>query len=271
MRRRLDGPRFGALGAYTLLYLGFVYLPPALLPLFSFNDSIYIAFPLQGFTLRWYEEMINNPALVQAFENTLKVGGVVALVATVLGTLAAKAVTRYRVRGQKPLLAVIMLPLVIPEIVLGISLLTSINRLDLPLSLVTIALGHTVICMPFAMLVMISRMEGFDASVEEAALDLGENPWMVFWRVTFPLIFPGVLASLLLTFTISFDEFILAFFLAGDQVTLPIYIWSQLRFPQKLPQVLALGAAILLASFVLVSLAEVIRRRGVQLPSRSGV
>lgn len=271
MRAALEGRRFGRLGAYTLLYLVFIYLPPALLPIFSFNESIYIAFPLQGFTLKWYDEMIGNPALVRAFQNSVKVGVVVAVVSTVFGTLAAKAVTRYRVWGQKPLMAVIMLPIVIPEIVLGISLLTSINRLDVPLSLWTIGLGHTVVCIPFSMLVMVSRMEGFDPSMEEAALDLGENPWMTFWRVTFPLIFPGVLASLLLTFTISFDEFVVAFFLAGDEATLPIYIWSQLRFPQKLPQVLALGAAILVASFVVVSFAEAMRRRGIQAQARSGV
>jgi spermidine/putrescine transport system permease protein len=111
------------------------------------------------------------------------------------------------------------------------------------------------------MLVLRARLEGFDRSLEEAAMDLGETPWTTFWRVTFPISAPGVIASLLLCFTISFDEFLLAFFLAGDQLTLPIYIWSQLRFPARLPSVLALGSMILLATFILVTIANVISRR----------
>jgi spermidine/putrescine transport system permease protein len=259
-RRRL--PRIDLLGAYTGVYLIFIYLPPLLLPLFSFNNSIYITFPLQGFTLQWYENMIANPALRAAFQNSMKVGVAVAFASTIFGTLGAKAVTRYRIRGEKPIMFVIMLPLVIPLIILGISLLTVVNQLGIPLSLYTIGLAHTVLCVPLSMLVMISRMEGFDRGLEEAALDLGERPWMVFWRVTFPLAFPGILSSFLLCFTTSLDEFVVAFFLCGDQVTLPIYIWSQLRFPQKLPEVLALGATILVVSSFLVTFAQVVRRRG---------
>jgi spermidine/putrescine transport system permease protein len=206
--------------------------------------------------------MLGNPALIQAFQNSMKVGLSVAVLSTIFGTLAAKAVTRYRIRFEKPMMFVIMLPLVIPLIILGISLLTIVNQLGVPLSLYTIALAHTVLSVPLSMLVMISRMEGFDRGLEEAALDLGERPWMVFWRVTFPLAFPGLLSSFLLCFTTSLDEFIVAYFLAGDQVTLPIYIWSQLRFPQKLPEVLALGATILVASSFLVTFAEVVRRQG---------
>jgi spermidine/putrescine transport system permease protein len=268
-RRRL--PAFGVLGTYTGLYLIFIYLPPLLLPLFSFNDSIYITFPLKGFTLQWYANMIANPALVAAFQNSMKVGLAVALFSTIFGLLAAKAVTRYRIRGQKPIMFVIMLPLVIPLIILGISLLTVVNQLGVPLSLYTIGLAHTVLCVPLAMLVMISRIEGFDPGLEEAALDLGETPWMVFWRVTFPLAFPGILSSFLLCFTTSLDEFIVAFFLCGDQVTLPIYIWSQLRFPQKLPEVLALGASILVVSSFMVTFAELVRRRGTRATLLTGV
>ena len=121
------------------------------------------------------------------------------------------------------------------------------------------------------MLVLISRMEGFDKSYEEASQDLGENAWWTFWRVTFPIILPGVVASFLLTFTISFDEFILAFFLAGTDATLPLHIWSQLRFPNKLPSVLALGAIIVVVSTIIIFAAELIRRGGVQLGSKSKV
>jgi spermidine/putrescine transport system permease protein len=128
----------------------------------------------------------------------------------------------------------------------------------------TVVLGHLLICVPFAITVLMSRFDGFDKSLEEASLDLGETGWMTFWRVTFPLVLPGVISSLLLTFIVSFDEFLIAYFLAGTDTTLPIYIWGALRFPAQLPKVLALGAMIILASSVLVVLAEWIRSLGVE-------
>ena len=266
-----QGSRFGALGVYAVLYLAFVYIPVMFLPLFSFNDSIYIAFPLQGFTLEWYEQMANSDGLIDALYNSIKLGCVVAVLATILGTFAAKAVTRYKMPGRGPVITFIMLPLVIPGIILGIALLVIANMSGVGLSLYTIGLGHLMVSTPFAMLVMVSRLEGFDKNLEEASKDLGDSPWATFWRVTFPLALPGIIASLLLSFTISFDEFILAFFLSGNETTLPIYIWGQMRFPSKLPTVLALGACILMVSFVVVTFAEWYRRRGVQLKTNSGV
>lgn len=248
---------------YAVWYLAFLYIPVLFLPLFSFNDSIYVAFPLKGFSLEWYGDMINTPALLDALQNSLKVGGSVAVASTVLGLFAAKAMTRYMMPGKGGVTAFIMLPLVVPGIILGISLLVMTKSAGLDLSLFTIGMAHTLISVPFAMLVLVSRLEGFDKNLEEASLDLGEGPFRTFFRVTLPLAWPGILASLLLTFTISFDEFILAFFLAGNEVTLPIYIWSQLRFPSRLPMVLSLGATILIFSFFIVTLAEVVRRRGV--------
>ena len=264
--------RFDPLPVYAVAYMAFIYGPVLLLPLFSFNDSIYIAFPLKSFTVRWYEQMAGNAALIGALENSLKLGLVVAIVSTVLGVLAAKAATRYVLPGRGPVVGIIMLPLVVPGIILAIALLVIVRKfLDLPLSLYTIAAGHVLICVPFSMLVMVSRLEGFDRNLEEASLDLGENAWRTFWRVTFPLALPGVVASLLLTFTESFDEFLLAFFLGGNEATLPLFIFSQLRFPNRLPGVLALGTCILVASFVLVTLAEWLRRRGVQTGKGAGI
>ena len=256
---------------YAVIYLTFIYLPVLFLPLFSFNKSKYIAFPLKGFTLQWYQKMINTPDLLEALMNSVKVGITVAILSTMFGLLAAKAVTRYRIPGRGAVMGFIMVPLVIPGIILAISLLILITQLDIPLSLWTVGFAHMLLCTPFAMLVLISRMEGFDKSLEEAALDLGEGAWMTFWRGTFPIVLPGIIASLLLTFTISFDEFVLAFFLTSTDPTLPIYIWSSLRFPLKLPPVLALGATIFVLSFIVVSFAEWIRRRGVKLESSSGI
>ncbi len=262
--------KFGPLGIYTVLYLAFLYIPVLFLPLFSFNDSIYIAFPLKGFTIEWYEKMLVHEPLLNSLQNSIKLGVSVSILSTIFGTLAAKAFTRYRIPGAKPLTGFISIPLVIPSIIMGISLLVVLNSVGIGLSLITIGLGHIVICVPFSMFVMISRLEGFDRSMEEAAQDLGETPWMTFWRVTFPLVLPGIIASLLLCFTISFDEFLLAFFLGGDQPTLPIFMWSQLRFPTKLPPVLALGSTILVLSFFVVTFAELVRRRGIQMQTSSG-
>ncbi len=267
----VQGPRFGALGVYAVLYLAFIYIPVLFLPLFSFNDAVYIAFPLKGFTLQWYVDMANSDGLLAALYNSIKVGVVVAVLATTLGTFAAKAVTRYKMPGRGAVITFIMLPLVIPGIIMGIALLIIANMTGLGLSLYTIGLGHLLVSTPFAMLIMVSRLEGFDKNLEEASQDLGESAWSTFWRITFPLAIPGIIASLLLSFTISFDEFILAFFLAGTEVTLPVYIWGQLRFPTKLPTVLALGTCILIVSFVLVTFAEWFRRRGVSLKTSSGI
>ncbi len=250
------------LAVYALIYLAYLYIPVLFLPLFSFNDAIYIAFPLKGFTTQWYEQMLTNEPMHAALMNSVKVGLATAVIATLFGIFGAKAVTRYRIPGQKPIVAVIMLPLVIPGIILGVALLILVSRLGIPLSLYTVTLGHILVSIPFSMATLIARFEGFDKSMEEAAADLGDNAWWTFWRVTFPMVFPGVLASFLLCFTISFDEFITAFFLAGTEPTLPVFIWNQMRFPQKLPGVLALGACILVVSFVVVFFSQWLRRRG---------
>jgi spermidine/putrescine transport system permease protein len=259
------GLRFDLLLLYAFLYMVFIYAPVLLLPVFSLNDAIYVAFPLKGLTFKWYEQMAANTGLISALENSVKVGLIVAVVSTIFGLLAAKAVTRYELPWKGPITGLIMLPLVVPYIILGIALLSFVRQtLDMQLSLFTIGAAHLLICVPFSMLVLISRLEGFDKNLEEASLDLGETGWTTFWRVTFPLAMPGIVASLLLSFTTSFDEFLLAFFLAGNETTLPIFIYSQLRFPNRLPSVLALGTCILVVSFVVVTFSEWLRRRGVQ-------
>jgi spermidine/putrescine transport system permease protein len=183
-----------------------------------------------------------------------------------LGLSAAKAVTQYRLKGTGAALGFISLPLFVPDIVLGISLLLLLGATGLSLSLAAVVLGHLLVCVPFALTVLVARFEGFDRNLEEASADLGENGWMTFWRVTFPLMLPGIVASLLLTFITSFDEFLIAYFLSGTEATLPIYIWGQLRFPERLPMVLALGALILTTSVGLVVLAEYVRNLGAKKP-----
>ena len=257
-----------ALWLYALFYLAFLYVPVLFLPLFSFNDSQFIAFPLSGFTTRWYAGLAADGAMQQALANSLKVGAATALLSTLLGLTAARAVTRYRLRAKGAALGFIALPLFIPDIVLGISLLLLLAALELPLSLASVVLGHMLVCIPLSITVLIARFEGFDRNLEEASADLGEDGWMTFWRVTFPLMLPGILSSLLLTFITSFDEFLVAYFLSGGSATLPVYIWGQLRFPERLPMVLALGAVILTVSVALVVLAEILRNMGVKADRR---
>lgn len=250
------------LQVYAALFLIVLYVPILFLPLFSFNTSIYVRFPLEGFTTQWYRDLLQRDSILAALRNSLTVALTVSVLSTALGVLAARAITRYRLPGQGAIVTFIMLPLVVPGIILGVAMLVLISRMGVPLSLYTVALGHLVVCLPFSVATLLPRFEGFDRSLEEASADLGEPPWTTFWRVTFPIVFPGVVASFLLTFTVSFDEFVMAFFLSSTDTTLPIYIWSQLRFPREFPTVLALSSIILLFSFLLVFAALWIGRLG---------
>jgi spermidine/putrescine transport system permease protein len=262
--------RYGALTAYVIGYLVFLYGPVLLLPLFSFNNSLYITFPLKGFTFDWYRQMAGSDQLMESLQASLKVAVGVAVISTILGVLAAKALTRYYLPGRGPVTGFLMLPLVVPSLVLALALLFIMRRVfDVELSLYTVAAGHVMLCVPYSTLVMISRLEGFDKNLEEASFDLGESGWQTFWRITFPLAWPGIVSSLLLCFSASFDEYVVAAFLTGNETTMPVFIYSQLRFPQRLPGVLALGSCILVGSVVMVTLSEWIRRRGVQ-PQRAG-
>lgn len=246
---------------YALLFLAFLYVPVFLLPLFSLNDSKIIVFPLQGLTVQWYRDLATSPQLLIALGNSIKVAVVVSALATALGMLGAWAVTRYRFPGRKAAAGFIMLPIVAPLIVLAVALFTMIMASGLKLSLVTVGFGHLIVCMPFAFSVMLSRLEGFDLTFVRASRDLGESAFGTFLRVVLPLSMPGVISSLLLCFTISFDEFVVSFFLASSDATLPVYIWSQLRFPDRLPSVLALGSLILIFSVITVGAGEWVRRR----------
>lgn len=260
--------KYGLLFFYVVLYLVFLYIPSLMLPIFSFNDSIQMVLPLKDFTTRWYLEIPGRPGLVDALVNSFKLAIPVALVSTTLATLAAKSLTRYRFPGQSVAMGFIMLPMVMPGIILAVGLLVLALAVNFPLSLWTVGLAHVVMTMPFSTLVIRARLEGFGKSLEETAQDLGENAWMTFWRVTFPLILPGVGACLLLSFTASFDEFLFALFLGGNDVTLPVYMWTQVRFPKTLPTILALGTCIFLGSMLLIGTAEWLRRMGVQPDNR---
>lgn len=251
------------LSIYAVLYLLFLYAPILLLPIFAFNNSTIIAFPLSGFTTQWFRDLVGVQALHSAVLTSLKIAVITAILSTILGICAARAATRYEFRGKGGILTVIMVPLVLPEIIVAVSLLVVFLQLGLSLSSLTVILGHVLICTPFSIAILNGSFQSLDNSLEEAAIDLGETSWGAFRLVILPLVMPGIISSLLIAFTISMDEFIIAFFLSGSDPTLPVYLWSQLRFPQRLPVVMALGTILVAASILLIILAEWFRRRGV--------
>jgi spermidine/putrescine transport system permease protein len=253
--------RVSWLAVYATIYMMFLYAPVVLLPMFAFNDATIIAFPLAGFTTKWFSTLWTTETLHAAVGNSLIVAAATAILSTVLGAFAARAGARYLFPLKRGIMGLILLPLVLPEIIIAVSLLIVLVQLGLSLSLWTVIIGHVLICTPFSIAVLNSAFQGLDMSLEEASFDLGETKWGTFRRVTLPLVMPGIVSSLLICFTISLDEFIIAFFLTGTDVTLPVYIWSQLRFPTKLPSVMALGTILLVLTVTLLILSEFFRRR----------
>ena len=257
------------LRAYAIAFLAFLYAPIFLLPVFAFNDGTVIAFPLDGFTTRWFAEVFDSPELHAALFNSLIVAGASSVLSVLLGLTAARAGVRYRFPGKTAGIGLIMLPLVLPEIIVATSLLVvAVRILGLDLSLWLVIAAHVLICTPFAVAILNASFQALDPALEEAAIDLGESRASTFRLVTLPLVMPGIVAALLITFTISLDEFIIAFFLTGADATLPVYIWSLLRFPRLLPVIMALGTLLVLASVAILMLAEWNRRRGL---ARAGV
>jgi len=246
---------------FAFTYLVFLYAPSLLLPIFSFNKSQIIAFPLTGFSFQWFETLLYQDSLHQALKNSLIVAISSCILATILGTLASRATTRYDFKGKQVTLTFILAPLILPEIIVGVSLLIVLIQLGITLNVWSVILGHTLLLTPFSIIIMNSAFNNLDISLEEASMDLGENQFGTFYRVILPLVFPGIIASLLIGFTLSLDEFIIAFFLTGTDTTLPVYIWSQFRFPKKLPTTMALGTILLIVSLILLSLSEYFRRR----------
>ncbi len=251
----------GGLRIYAMLYLLFLYAPIILLPLFAFNSGTIIAFPLKGFTTDWFAQMWENATLRRALMNSLTIAVSSAIFATCLGVFAARASTRFTFPGKGPIMGFIMLPMVLPEIIVSMSLLVVLLGAGVELSILTVILGHTLICMPYAIAILSTAFASLDPSLEEAAYDLGETKWGAFRLITLPLVMPGIISALLISFTISLDEFIIAFFLAGNEPTLPTYIFSQLRFPALVPMIMALGTVLVALSIVLLALGEYFRRR----------
>ena len=244
---------------YFWLITALLYLPIVLLVIFSFNDSVLLTFPMKGFTLKWYGELFRDAELIKALYNSLLVGFGSSLVATIIGTMAAIGILRHRFIAKEFFLSIASLPLVVPYVVLGVAMLLLFRFIGIPLNLWTVGIGHVVVNIPYVLLIVAARLAGFDAHIEEAAMDLGANYWQTLFRVTLPISAPALLASFLSSFSTSFDEFALTFFLIGTDNTLPIYLYSQMRFPSRLPMVIALAAVIIFATLVTVIVLEWLR------------
>lgn len=249
--------------AYATAYLLFLYAPIILLPIFAFNNSVILAFPLEGFTAKWFGVMWADAQLFNALRNSLVVAFATAGFATFLGLFAARATTRFRFPGKGPVMGLIMLPLVLPEMILSMSLLVVFLALNINMSILTVIVGHVVFTTPLAVAILSSAFQSLDRSLEEAAYDLGETPESTFRLIILPLVMPGIVSSFLICFTVSLDEFIIAYFLSGSDVMLSAYIYGQFRFPANVPKVMALGTILVCVSVCLLAIAEYYRRRGI--------
>ncbi len=248
---------------YYWFFVVALYVPVLLLLVFSFNDSQSLRFPLEGFTMRWYNDLWEAGELLNSLKNSVIVGVFSSVVAVVFGTMAGIAIVRFDFPGKSAFLALSALPLVIPSVVVGVALLILFRQMaDVELSLWTVGLGHVVINIPTVMMMVAARLAGFPENLEEAAMDLGSSYWGAQLRVTLPICVPALVAAFLTAFTTSFDEYAMSVFIVGTETTLPIYMYSQLRFPRRLPVMVALGALIMVLSIVTIFVAERLRRSG---------
>jgi spermidine/putrescine transport system permease protein len=249
-----------ALWAFFAGLVVFLYAPIVVLIVFSFNDRTVVSFPWQGFTLRWYRTFVSNAALLSALRTSATIATATAIVTVALAIPASVLLVRRRFFGKGFVSAVMLSPLVIPLVVFGIALLILFNTLGVPLSPATVAVGHIVIALPFAVLTLVPRLDRIPVWLEEASRDLGASALTAFRSITLPLLMPAIVSSLLISFVISFDEVVIASFVAGDEPTFPLYLFSQLRLPRRLPQVIAVAVVVMLISGLLVVSSEVWRR-----------
>jgi len=215
--------------AYLCGYLTFLFAPILIIVLFSFHSSPALVFPIQGFSTQWFRQLLDNAQMLHAFYNSAKIGAFTALASAVLGTFAALAMLRLKGRVKEIFAFFNFLPITLPGLFMGIALLVFFALLGINRSLFTITLAHVLFTLPFFVEAMRSRVEWFDLSLEEAARDLGASSWMAFRKVTIPIIAPSIMGASILVFALSFDEFLVTIFVAGNESTLPMFIWSMLR------------------------------------------
>ena len=249
-------------GIYLAVITLITYLPIAVVVIFSFNDS-KLTVSWEGFSLRWYEELLRDAALIEALQNSLILGAVSVAVSAVIGTLGAVGMARvhYRSKGMMEYLSTI--PIMIPEIILGMVFLAFFSLMKLPFGMVTLVIAHTSFCIPYIYMMVKSRLVGIDKSLEEAARDLGASPRRIFWDITLPLIMTAVLSGCLLAFAMSFDDVVISIFVNGPKLsTLAIKVYTQMKTGVA-PEINAL-CTIILAVVILVMLLRTLFQRNIR-------
>ena len=235
----------------------FLYLPLVVLVVLSFNDAQRAVVSWRGFTTRWYGAVLENPEMLAALGTTLLIAILATAISVVLGTLLALGLERHT--RSSALDSAVYVPLLVPDIVLGIALLSFFSLILVPLGVASIVIAHAVWGTAFAAAIIRTRLRGFDRSIEEASLDLGVREVPTFLRITLPVILPGIVAAALVVFTLSVDEFVIAYFTAGRTVTFPIQVYSMIRFGVT-PEINAVATMLLVFSMVLLVLALLVLR-----------
>jgi spermidine/putrescine transport system permease protein len=251
VRRGLGKISDRALLLFAAMVYVFLYAPIVVVVFFSFNSAKSTQ-NWAGFSTRWYGELLRDETVLDAFYNSLLVGVTATAISTVIGTFTALALSRYTFRGKTFADSAIYAATVMPEIVVGVSLLVFFVAAKIGLGITTIVIAHVAFTISFVTIVVRARLAGMDRSIEEAAQDLGANPVTTFMRVTLPLILPGVMAGALLAFTLSFDDFVITFFVAGvGSSTLPLKIYSMIKFGIT-PVINALSTVVVLTTLVII-------------------
>jgi spermidine/putrescine transport system permease protein len=242
-------------GGWTLAVFAFLYIPIVLLVVYSFNDS-RLNLQWAGFTTKWYGMLFGNQVLLRAFYNSLIVAGATTALSVILGTTAAWLLHRYRFPAQRTIGLLIFIPMVMPEVLMGVSLLVLFVSLGIPLGYTTLIIAHTTFCFPFVLVGVQARLQGIDPALEEAALDLGATPLKAFWLVIVPYLMPAIIAGALMAFTLSFDEYIVTVFTSGAaSQTLPLKVYGMVRVGLN-PQLNALSTLFIAATAVIVIAAQ---------------
>ena len=242
---------------YAACIYGFIFLPVAVLVLFSFQGGRFPILPFDGPSLKWYGQVLSDDALVEATVNSILLAVLSSGFAVALGFLAAWGLARFRLPATPLQRALLTAPMTVSYLIIGLGLLILFNRLDVPRSLLTVGIGHAVINAPLAFAIVYSQMGDHQVNVERAARDLGAGELKTLWLVTVPMLMPAILASFLLAVTFSWDEFIIAFLLSRFDVTLPVEIWGMLRTGLN-PKTNAAGSLVFLITLVTVILFEVL-------------
>ncbi|AJS60832.1 ABC transporter permease [Paenibacillus sp. IHBB 10380] len=249
------------LGLHSLLMMIFIYVPIVLVIVYSFNNT-RLSGDWKGFTLDWYSSLLKDRHVMEALVNSLIVAVTSTVVATLLGTIAALTLRDLGKRWKNPMNGVLYMPVIIPDIIMGLSLLVLFSQLNISLGKATVIIAHITFSMSYVYVVVNARLSGMGRQLEEAAQDLGATGWQTFRYVTFPQISPGIISGALIAFTLSLDDFMVSFFVAGpSSTTLPIYIYGQVKRGVS-PEINALCTILILVSITLILLAQYVLNRG---------